>query len=139
MNNASSYPRTKTLTARVLARLLLGEKMTHRTTDTVAGTYRLAGFINTLGDRHNWQIEREQFMSDTHDPTGRNAKYMSYWLSKGTIGDAGTEAQVYAEHVLVWEYGQIAQRVSEGIRPKQIDGEEESRKRIFEESINGPH
>jgi hypothetical protein len=77
---APKFPKTDTLTARALMRLLGGRQFTHRDFQNETGSYRLSGYIEQLRNRHSWQIETKEETAPTTDPTGRTATYGRYLI-----------------------------------------------------------
>lgn len=78
---APTFPRTDTLTARALMRLVTGQQFTHRDFQKETASYRLSGYIEPLRNRHGWPIETKEETAPTNDPTGRNATYVRYGLN----------------------------------------------------------
>jgi hypothetical protein len=143
MKTSFTYPREHSITARILARMLLGEELTHRETDKAAGTYRLAGYVGYIKSKHKWPHESEQFIDDSLDPVGRKAPYTKYWLSIETIRWAGQQGKDFANRVLGREAKQIAQRAAAtapnaGASSKRTNEHQHSNKEGKEESHNGP-
>ncbi len=92
------FPRWKSLTGRVFARLLLGEEICHRDIDSVTSSYRLSGYIGAINDQFRKRgladISHFDFVADTKDPTGRKATYRRYFLTPEIIalyGELGDE------------------------------------------------
>lgn len=75
-----TFPRTDTLTARALMRLLTGRQFTHRDFQNETASYRLSEYISQLRYRHNWPIETKEETAPTTDPTGRTAIYGRYLI-----------------------------------------------------------
>jgi len=75
---APTFPRTNTLTARALMRLLSGERITHRDFQDKTATYRLSSSIERLRNLHGWKIETIDEIALTSDPVPRVAKYGRY-------------------------------------------------------------
>lgn len=78
--NAPTFPKTNTLAARALMRLLSGQKFTHSDFQKETASYRLSGYIGELRNRHHWLIETIKETAKTNDPTGRRAKYGRYQI-----------------------------------------------------------
>jgi hypothetical protein len=78
--NAPKFPRTDTLTARALMRLLVGQQFTHSDFQNQTASYRLSSFIEELRNRHNWPIKTKEETELTNDPTGRTATYGRYLI-----------------------------------------------------------
>ena len=76
--NAPTFPRTHTLTARALMRLLSGQRFTHRDFQNETASYRLSGYIEQLRNRHGWTIETRQETARTNDKVRRLATYGRY-------------------------------------------------------------
>lgn len=75
-----TFPRTETLTALALMRLLTGQQFTHRDFQNETASYRLSGYIEQLRNRHGWTIETKEETAPTSDPTGRAATYGRYLI-----------------------------------------------------------
>ena len=75
-----TFPKTNTLTARALLRLLAGQRFTHRDFQRETASYRLSSFIEQLRNRHGWSIETKEETAPTSDPTGRTATYGRYLI-----------------------------------------------------------
>lgn len=75
-----TFPKTYTLTACALARLLEGQSFTHRDFQNETASYRLSEYIRQLRTRHNWPIETKEETAKTKDPTGRVAVFGRYRL-----------------------------------------------------------
>lgn len=75
-----TFPRTDTLTARSLMRLVSGQQFTHRDFQNETASYRLSGYIEQLRNRHGWTIETKEEKAPTSDPTGRTATYGRYLI-----------------------------------------------------------
>jgi hypothetical protein len=73
-----TFPRAESLTGRALARLMQGQRFTHRDFQNQTATYRLSSYIEHLRKTHNWIIETIPEEAPTSDPTGRNATYGRY-------------------------------------------------------------
>lgn len=101
--SAFTYPNTDTMSARVLARLLQGEALTHRDFWLIAGTYRLSSPICDLRNKHGWRILDRREIVPTSDPTKRAAKVKRYYLPIEFIGEAGECGQSFAGSVIEWE------------------------------------
>lgn len=80
-----TFPRTDTLTARALMRLLIGRQFTHRDFQNETASYRLSGYIEQLRNRHHWPIETIEETAPTRDPTGRNATYGRYMIQQDVL------------------------------------------------------
>lgn len=101
--SAFTYPNGDTMPARVLARLLQGEALTHRDFLLAAGTYRLSSPICDLRNKHGWNIQDWREVVPTSDPTKRAAKVKRYHLPVELIGEAGERGQAFARAVIEWE------------------------------------
>lgn len=77
---APTFPRTDTLLARALMRLVTGQRFTHRDFQNETASYRLSGYIEQLRNRHGWTIETLDETAPTSDPTGRTATYGRYFI-----------------------------------------------------------
>lgn len=104
-----ALPRIDTLKARVLARLLRGDSLTHRAFDGEARTYRLAAPVLELR-QDGWPISTTWETADTRDPCGRVARYGVYDLPAETIQAAGAEGRDFARRVFEWEELRAAAR-----------------------------
>ncbi|WAK02787.1 hypothetical protein [Methylobacter sp. YRD-M1] len=82
---APTFPKTDTLTARALMRLLIGQQFTHRDFQNETASYRLSGYIEQLRHRHNWPIETKEEAARTTDPTGRIAIYGRYLIKPDVL------------------------------------------------------
>lgn len=79
-----SFPiRRNTVTAEVLYLLLNGENLTGMDAVFSASTTRLAAFINYLGKKYNWTIDRADVDVGTND--GRMVTIRDYYLPRATI------------------------------------------------------
>lgn len=96
------YPRIDTLKARVLARLLRGDSVTHRSFDQESHTYRLSAPIFELR-ADSWPIATSWMVCDTKDPCGRVARYGIYDMPAETIQAAGAEGRDFTRRVFEWE------------------------------------
>lgn len=101
--SALTYPNIDTMPARVLARLLQGESLTHRDFWLIAGTYRLSSPICELRKKCGWNIQGYREVVPTSDPTKRAAKVKRYYLPIEIIGEAGERGQSFAANVIEWE------------------------------------
>ena len=72
------------LAGRALARLITGERLTHRSFDRVSRTYRLAAHIETLRNNLGWPIADEWQICRTGD-AGRIARFKIYFLPPDVI------------------------------------------------------
>lgn len=102
--SAFTYPNMSTMPARVLARLLQGEAMTHQGFWLVAGTYRLSSPICDLRNKRGWNIQGSHEVVPTSDPTKRAAKVKRYYLPTEVINEAGELGQAFARAVIEWEH-----------------------------------
>lgn len=122
MFNVRFPERKNSLSARTLARLIMGEHLKHRDADSISGSYRLSGYIHYLQTKYGFPIERTDSVSDTGDPVGRSAPYTEYWLSDlllKWIGDAGRD---WAQEVLMLEAARIAEREAATSHPAEKKG-----------------
>jgi len=78
--NTPTFPRTNTLTARALMRLLTGQRFTHRDFQNETASYRLSGYIEQLRNRHGWPIETREETARTSDKVPRLATYGRYLI-----------------------------------------------------------
>jgi hypothetical protein len=83
--DAPTFPRTDTLTARALMRLVTGQQFTHRDFQNATASYRLSGYIEQLRNRHNWPIETTEETAPTKDKVGRNATYGRYSIEPDVL------------------------------------------------------
>ncbi len=74
------FPRTHTLVARALVRLLSGRQFTHLDFQRETATYRLSACIYELRNRYGWPIEKQEETAPTRDPVGRKANYGRYYI-----------------------------------------------------------
>jgi hypothetical protein len=86
-----TFPRTDSLTARALMRLVSGQKFTHRDFQNATATYRLSSNIVQLRNRHGWPIETREETSPTIDKTGRVATYGRYSIGPEALMMLRTE------------------------------------------------
>ena len=77
---APTFPRTYTLTARSLMRLVTGQQFTHRDFQNETASYRLSSYIEQLRNRHDWPIETKEETSVTNDRVPRLATYGRYFI-----------------------------------------------------------
>ena len=82
---APTFPRTDTLTARPLMRLVTGQQFTHREFQNETASYRLSSYIEQLRNRHDWPIDTKEETAPTSDPTGRTATYGRYLIEPETL------------------------------------------------------
>lgn len=82
--NSPKFPRTNSLPGRALARLLKGQRLTHRSFQNATSSYRLAHFIFVLHG-YNWAVQSVEKVGQTKDPTGRKATYAEYFFSEQDI------------------------------------------------------
>lgn len=75
-----TFPRTHTLTARSLMRLVTGQQFTHRDFQNETASYRLSGYIESLRNRHGWPIETKDETALTSDKVPRLATYGRYFI-----------------------------------------------------------
>ena len=83
--NMPTLPRTYTLTARALMRLVTGQKFTHRDFQNATASYRLSSNIEQLRNRHNWPIETKDETAPTNDYVGRIATYSLYFIEPDVL------------------------------------------------------
>lgn len=88
------FPRANSLTGRALARLLKGERLTHRSFQNATSSYRLSHFVYVLHE-YAWPVGSVEKTGKTNDPTGRRAAYSEYFFNaedirkfKNEYGDA---------------------------------------------------
>lgn len=102
-----TFPRTDTLTARALMRLVTGQQFTHRDFQNETASYRLSGYIEQLRNRHGWTIETKEETAPTSDPTGRAATYGRYLIEpeilKALRGELGERISKFIEAVKRFE------------------------------------
>lgn len=80
-----TFPRTNTLVARALMRLLLGEQFTHRDFQNATASYRLSGYIERLRNGHGWPIETKEETAPTNDKVRRVATYGRYLIEPDVL------------------------------------------------------
>jgi hypothetical protein len=78
------FPRTNSLPGRALARLLKGERLTHRSFQNATSSYRLSHFIYVLHE-YAWPVGSIEKVGHTKDPTGRKANYAEYFITEEDI------------------------------------------------------
>ena len=83
--NTPTLPRTDTLTARALMRLVIGQQFTHRDFQNATASYRLSSNIEQLRNRHNWPIETKDETAPTSDKVGRIATYGRYLIEPDVL------------------------------------------------------
>ena len=76
--NTPTFPKSNTLTARALMRLLKSQCFTHRDFQNETASYRLSSPIEQLRNRHGWIIETTEETASTSDKTGRIVTYGRY-------------------------------------------------------------
>lgn len=82
--NPPKFPRTNSLPGRALARLMKGQRLTHRSFQIDTSSYRLAHFIFVLHG-YGWAVQSIEKVGKTNDPTGRKATYAEYFLTEEDI------------------------------------------------------
>ena len=111
--NTPTFPRTHTLTARALMRLLKGEKFTHRDFQNQTASYRLSGYIEHLRNRHGWIIESKEETAPTSDKVKRIAIYARYSIETEILAmyksDMGERLTRFIEAVEKFEGGKNAE------------------------------
>lgn len=110
MNSHNLYfPASKSLTGRVFARLLSGEKICHRDIDQEISSYRLSGYIGQINDQFRKRglpdISHIDFVANTLDPTKRKANYRRYFLEPEMIALYGQLGQEFVQMVRKFEAG----------------------------------
>ena len=83
--NTPTFPRTNTLTARALMRLVTGQQFTHRDFQNATASYRLSSNIEQLRNLHNWPIETTDETAPTKDKVGRVATYGRYSIEPDVL------------------------------------------------------
>jgi len=82
-----TFPKINSLVGRTLARLIAGNKITHRDFDGDTRSYRLSSYIEQLRNRHGWVIETVTEKALTNDPTGRTATYGRYQIDADILDE----------------------------------------------------
>jgi hypothetical protein len=105
--NPQTFPRTNTLTARALMRLLTGRQFTHRDFQNETASYRLSSPIEQLRNRHGWPIESMEEIARTSDKVPRLAIYARYFIEpevlKALQAELGERLTRFIEAVKVIE------------------------------------
>lgn len=78
------FPRSNSLPGRALARLLKGQRLTHRSFQNSTSSYRLSHFVYVLRE-YAWPVGSIEKVGKTNDPTGRKATYAEYFLTDEDI------------------------------------------------------
>ena len=102
-----AYPKVGTLASRALALLLTGNRITHSSFLSHAGTYRLSGYIHELRDA-GWPIVTVEREKPTTDRKRRIAVYGEYHLPADSISAAGERGRRFVASVQRWESGVTA-------------------------------
>jgi len=104
-----TLPRTSTLTARALMRLLTGQRFTHRDFQNETASYRLSGYIEQLRNRHGWPIETKEETARTTDKVPRLATYGRYLIEPEVLtmlrAELGERLTRFIEAVKRFEQG----------------------------------
>jgi len=99
-------PRTNSLPGRALARLLKGQRLTHRNFQNETSSYRLAHFVYVLHG-YGWSVQSIEKTRSTNDPTGRKATYAEYFFSVGDIkklkDELGERLELFTSAVDIFE------------------------------------
>jgi hypothetical protein len=82
--SSQKFPRANSLPGRALARLLNGERLTHRSFQNATSSYRLSHFIYVLHE-YAWPVGSIEKVGKTNDPTGRKATYSEYFFNEQDI------------------------------------------------------
>ena len=105
-----TFPKTDTLTARALMRLLIGQQFTHRDFQKETASYRLSSPIEQLRNRHGWPITTTEETAITNDKTGRIATYGRYSIEtlilKVLKAELGERLDNFIQAVQRYEAGQ---------------------------------
>jgi len=101
------FPKVGTLASRALALLLTGERITHASFQTHAGSYRLSGYIFELRDA-GWPIVTVEREKPTTDRKRRTAIYAEYSLPATVIHASGERGRRFVRSVQKWESGVTA-------------------------------
>ena len=98
-----SFPRTKTLIAHSLMRLIMGKQFTHPEFQNETSSYRLASRIEILRNHYDWPVETLM----TSDPVPRLATYGRYFVELGGVkrlrAELGDELNCFIESVQAYE------------------------------------
>ena len=109
LGTTPTLPRTDTLAARSLMRLVTGQQITHRDFQNETASYRLSSNIEQLRNRHNWPIETKDETALTRDPTGRKATYGRYFIEPEVLAmlrvELGERLERFIEAVKRFESG----------------------------------
>ena len=105
-----TFPKTDTLTARALMRLLIEQQFTHRDFQKETASYRLSSPIEQLRNRHGWPITTTEETAITNDKTGRIATYGRYSIEalilKVLKAELGERLDNFIQAVQRYEAGQ---------------------------------
>lgn len=80
-----TFPKTNTLAARALMRLLMGQNFTHLEFQRETHSYRLSEFIRKLRHKHKWPIVTREETALTKDPVGRTVDYGRYFIKQDDL------------------------------------------------------
>ena len=94
-----TLPTGKSMAGRALARLILGERLTHRSFDHAAHTYRLSSPIERLRNYCRWDIADTWLNAPTNDP-GRRARFKEYYLDAPTMATITPKEREWARGVI---------------------------------------
>ena len=94
-----TLPTGSSLAGRALARLILGERLTHRSFDRAAHSYRLSAPIETLRNDCRWDIADLWLCAQTKDP-GRRARFKEYYLDAPTMASITPKELEWARGVI---------------------------------------
>jgi len=92
-------PTGSSLAGRALARLILGERLTHRSFDSATHTYRLSSPIEILRNDCRWDIADLWLNAPTNDP-GRRARFKEYFLDATTLATITPHEREWARGVI---------------------------------------
>ncbi|MDD5269461.1 MAG: hypothetical protein PHO08_20505 [Methylococcales bacterium] len=100
-----TFPRTDSLTARALMRLVSGQQFTHRDFQNATASYRLSGHIEQLRNRHGWPIATKEETAPTTDKVPRLATFGRYLIEP---------------EVLIMQRGKLGERLDRFIKNVQL-------------------
>ena len=81
------FPRTDTLQARALCRLLSGKKFTHREFQEETQTYKLAAIVDVLRNKRGWIIDSPLEKGLTSGKIRRQVAYARYSIEPEIIAE----------------------------------------------------
>lgn len=92
-------PLASHMPGRALARLILGERLTHRSFDRATHSYRLSSPIEVLRNKCRWPVDDLWREEKTGDGS-RRARFKEYYLSQEIIETITPEEREFARKVI---------------------------------------